>query len=136
MQINRVLLIISEIFKLSERIFAMTTKLTICLVLSISVLFLTGCKTKEEKAASKALISAEQGAALAQYKLGKMYATGEGVAKDMIYAYMWVNFSDIQGLGEKASEYKSELAKQMTAPQIEEAEKLSTICKEKGYKDC
>jgi len=114
----------------------MQTKLILCLALCISILALTGCKTKEEKAANKALISAEQGAALAQFKLGKMYAEGVGVPKDMIYAYMWVNFSDAQGLGDKASEYKSQLVTQMSATQMAEAEKLSAACKEKGYKDC
>jgi len=66
----------------------------VCLTLSALVFALQGCKTKEEKAASKALVSAKQGAALAQFKLGKRYASGEGVVEDMVYAYMWVNFAD------------------------------------------
>jgi len=110
--------------------------LPICLILFALVFVLQGCKTKAESAAAKALTSAEQGAALAQFKLGKMYASGEGVVEDKIYAYMWVNFADIQGLGKSASEFKSELVKQMTPTQIAAAEKLSLECKNKGYKDC
>lgn len=114
----------------------MTSNFAILITLSTLVLILSSCKTPEEKAANKALVSAEQGAALAQYKLGKMYATGEGVIKNMTYAHMWVNFADTQGLGDTASEYKNELEKQMTPSQIEEAEKLAEECKVKGYKDC
>jgi len=112
-----------------------STLLTFLVLFTLVVTF-QGCKTKAEKAASKALISAEQGAALAQFKLGKMYATGEGVEADMVYAYMWVDSADGQGLGSTASEYKNELAKQMTTDQITAAEELLEECKEKGYKDC
>lgn len=114
----------------------MKSKLIISLVLFVLILAIQGCKTKAEKAAGKALISAEQGAALAQFKLGKMYATGEGVAEDKIYAYMWVDSADSQGLGSTATEYKSELEKQMTAEQIDVAKNLLVECKEKGFKSC
>lgn len=114
----------------------MKSTILVCLTLSAFVFTLQGCKTKEEKAASKALISAERGAALAQFKLGKMYASGEGVVKDMVYAYMWVNFADKQGLGATASDYKSELVKLMDPSQIDAAEKLAIECKKKIYKDC
>ncbi|QMU60843.1 MAG: hypothetical protein GKR92_03700 [Gammaproteobacteria bacterium] len=114
----------------------MKSTLPICIALFALVFVIQGCKTKEEKAANKALLSAEQGAALAQFKLGKMYASGEGVPEDKLYAYMWVNAADIQGLGDSASEYKSELVKQMTPTQIEAAEKLYAECKEKSYKSC
>jgi len=114
----------------------MTIKLYICFALSVFILVTPGCKTKAEKDAQKALISAEQGAAIAQFRLGKMYATGDGVEKDMKYAYMWVNFADIQGLGETAKKYKSELMKEMTPAQVAAAEKLTADCREKSYKDC
>ena len=114
----------------------MKTTLPIYLALIALLFVLQGCKTKEEKAVAKALISAEQGAALAQFKLGKMYATGEGVAQDNVYAYMWVNAADIQGLGDSATEYKAELVSKMDASQIDAAEKLYAECKEKHYKGC
>ena len=114
----------------------MKTTIPICIALLALLFVLQGCKTKEEKAAHKALISAKQGAALAQFRLGKMYANGEGVAENKIYAYMWVNAADIQGLGNSATEYKAELAKKMNAEEIEVAEKLYSDCKEKRYEDC
>ncbi len=94
------------------------------------------CKTKEEAAASKALNSAEQGAAIGQLKLGKMYAAGEGVEQDIIYAHMWVNAAVSQGLGDSATDFKSQLANKMTASEIETAENLYIQCKKKSYKDC
>jgi TPR repeat protein len=117
-------------------VFGMKTTLPIYLVLFALIFVLQGCKTKEESAAHKALLSAEQGAAIGQFKLGMMYATGSGVIEDKIYAYMWVNAADIQGLGASAAEYKAELVTQMDTAQIAAAEKLYTECKEKHYKSC
>lgn len=114
----------------------MNNSLLICLITFTFLIGVQGCKTKEEKALGKALISAEQGAALAQFKLGKMYANGEGVAEDKVYAYMWVNAADIQGLGKSASEFKAKLASQMDTAQLDAAETLYNECKEKHYKSC
>ena len=114
----------------------MKTALPICFVLITLVFVLQGCKTKAENAASKALLSAEQGAAIGQFKLGKMFASGKGVEQDNVYAYMWVHAAAIQGLGDSANEYKSELIKQMDTAQIDAAEKLYVECKEKHYKSC
>ena len=36
------------------------------------------------------LTLAEQGDARAQHNLGLMYANGQGVPQDNVYAYMWV----------------------------------------------
>jgi len=113
-------------------------KFTIPIVLAILAFSFTfqGCKTKEEKAANKALISAEQGAAIAQLRLARMYASGEGVPQDNEYAYMWASFADEQGLGASASEFKNKVMSQMTASQMEAGNKLIQDCKKKGYKDC
>ncbi|MFK7816904.1 MAG: hypothetical protein AB8B92_11275 [Gammaproteobacteria bacterium] len=110
--------------------------LLITLLMFLSLVVVQGCKTKEEAAASKALNSAEQGAAIGQLKLGKMYAAGEGVEQDNIYAYMWVSAAVIQGLGDSATDFKNELAKKMTASQIEIADNLYIECKKKSYKGC
>ena len=114
----------------------MKTVFPIIFVLITLVIVLQGCKSKEEKAANKALLSAEQGAAIGQFKLGKMYASGEGVEQDKVYAYMWVQAAAIQGLGDSANEYKNQLANTMTPSQIEAADKLYAACKEKHYKSC
>ena len=110
--------------------------LLVCILTSPLVIILHGCKTKEEAAASKALNSAEQGAAIGQFRIAKMYANGEGVEQDNVYAYMWVNAAVIQGLGESANEFKKELAKKMTASQIEAADSLYIDCKNQSYKNC
>lgn len=114
----------------------MKTFLPICFVLITLVIVLQGCKTKEENAAHKALMSAEQGAAIGQFKLGKMYATGSGVVEDKVVAHMWVNAAVVQGLGATAAEYKADLEKQMSAEQIAAADKLYVECKAKHYKGC
>lgn len=89
---------------------------------------LQGCKSKEE-------VAAEQGHALAQHKLGKMYATGEGKSENRIYAYMWFGFSALQGF-ESAQISKNEIEKIMTPSQIKESQRLSAECVLKRYIDC
>ena len=42
-------------------------------------------------------LAAEQGHTRAQLNLGAMYATGEGVPQDLVFAYMWSDFSAAQG---------------------------------------
>ncbi len=107
----------------------MPSNLLSIFVLSFLVLSQIGCKSETETAA-------EQGQALAQFRLGKMYHLGDDKEKDMIYAYMWVNLAKTQGLGETASNYLSEISKDMTNEDILHAETLSAECKNKGYKDC
>ena len=107
----------------------MTFKIPIIIALSAFLLIQQGCKSRTETAA-------EQGQALAQLKLGKMYFKGEGIPEDKVYAYVWTNLAMNQGLGATASKYLSGIAAQMTTSQIEEAEKISIACKKKSYKDC
>ena len=82
------------------------------------------------------ILSAEQGNAEAQYNLGVMYALGQGVIADKVYAHMWGNILNSNGHedGKKIMDY---LLKQgMTPSQIEEAERLATECIKKNYKGC
>ncbi len=78
---------------------------------------------------------AEQGQASAQYNLGLMYANGEGVPEDDVYAYMWWNLAAAQG-NKDNSQNKNILSKEMTSSQIEEAQRLSRECMKKDYKNC
>ncbi len=107
----------------------MTYKIIISLAIFTFVFTLFGCKSQTE-------IAAERGNALAQLKLGKMYDEGDGIEESKVYAYMWMNLAMSQGLGATASKHRDRIAKDMTSSQIEEAEKLSIQCKEKGYKEC
>ena len=38
-------------------------------------------------------MAAEQGFALAQFNLGYMYGSGEGIPKDYVQAYAWYNIA-------------------------------------------
>ena len=69
--------------------------------------------------------SADQGDAFAQHNLGLCYYNGEGVPKDYVLAYMWVNLSLAEDNNIKAKESIDNLEKEMTPEQIEEAQKLS-----------
>ena len=82
------------------------------------------------------ILSAEQGYAKAQYNLGVMYALGQGVIADKVYAHMWGNILNSNGHedGKKIMDY---LLKQgMTPSQIEEAERLARECIKKNYNGC
>ena len=69
-------------------------------------------------------MAAEQGEASAQFKLGIMYAMGEGVPEDYVMAYVWANLSAAQGQKE-ANDIKDLLRPKMTAEQVAEAQKLA-----------
>ena len=68
--------------------------------------------------------AAEQNYPQAQFYLGLMYAKGQGVEKDYVTAYAWLNIAAAGGvLGAKDS--KDDLAKNMTYNQEAEAKRLS-----------
>ena len=67
---------------------------------------------------------AEQGDALAQYDLGAMYSTGEGVPEVNVLAYMWSNLAAAQG-HEGAQRAKDIVEGVMTREQIAEAQRMS-----------
>jgi len=80
-------------------------------------------------------LAAEQGDADAQNNLGVMYAVGEGVMQNFVYAHMWGNIAASNG-HETGDELRDIVAEEMTASQIEEAEKLARECIRKKYKGC
>jgi len=72
--------------------------------------------------------AADQGHASAQYYLGLMYYQGEGVSKNRVLAYMWVNLAAAALTGkahEDALEFRNTIAKEMTPQQIVEAQRLA-----------
>ena len=79
-------------------------------------------------------LAAEQGYANAQFALGVMYDTGNGITKDLIKAHMWVNLSAIKAA--YAAIIRDMLAKEMTAVQIAQAQKLARECLARKYKGC
>ena len=68
-------------------------------------------------------LAAAQGHAGAQLYLASLYSTGEGVPRDYVQAYMWFSLSEAGGQGEFASHGRTQVAEQMTAAQIAEAER-------------
>jgi TPR repeat protein len=75
--------------------------------------------------------AAAQRDALAFAKLGRMYELGQGVSKNLIQAQMWYNLSVAHG-EQRAAEARDALAKQMTAAQIAEAQRLAQEWKPKA----
>jgi hypothetical protein len=80
-------------------------------------------------------LAAEQGYARAQYNLGLMYGTGQGVIQDNVYAHMWWNIAAASG-HKSATKNRDKVAKQMTPAEISEARKLARECVRKQYKGC
>ena len=66
---------------------------------------------------------AEQGLAPAQVCLGVAYYQGEGVAKDPVEAYAWINLAAVTD--EEAKKQRVELEKVMTAQQVADGQKRS-----------
>ena len=91
---------------------------------------------KDDKTAMKWwTLAAEQGNADAQIQLGGRYLLGERVPKDDVYAYMWFNIAAASG-SKRGRMHREGLAREMTADQVAEAQKLSRECVRKEYKGC
>ncbi len=74
--------------------------------------------------------AAEQGDALAQYDLGIMYATGQGVAEDHVQAHLWFDLAAMQEdvafrVSSRAASIRDLVAEEMTAAQVDEAQRLA-----------
>ncbi|MDP6417654.1 MAG: hypothetical protein QGG54_21930 [Gammaproteobacteria bacterium] len=70
-------------------------------------------------------LAAEQGYARAQYNLGLMYGTGQGVIQDNVYAHMWWNIAASSGKSKYASKNRDIVAKRMTPSQLAKAQDLA-----------
>jgi TPR repeat protein len=64
-----------------------------------------------------------------------MYAIGQGVIRDYVYAHMWGKIAASNG-NENGGMLRDFIAKQMTSSQIEKAKKLVRECVRKKYKGC
>ena len=67
---------------------------------------------------------AEQGDADAQFNLGLMYDSGNGVPKDLVQAHMWWNIAGAKR-HENANKNLADVEKEMTPEQKAEATKLA-----------
>ena len=79
--------------------------------------------------------AAEQGHALAQYNLGRLYYSDNGVPENLIYAHMWAKQASSNGF-KMSTEFTEMLTELMTKNQIEKANRLRINCMIKKYKGC
>ncbi len=70
----------------------------------------------------KAELAAGGGAAETLFNLGMMYCIGREVEQDLISAHKWFNLAALRG-SEEARQYRLEIAQEMSADQIAEAQR-------------
>ena len=78
---------------------------------------------------------AAQGDSNAQYNLGMMYAFGQGVVQNNVYAHMWWGFAALSGDSD-AESYRDFLAKDMSSEDISRSQELASECVRKKYTGC
>ena len=76
---------------------------------------------------------AKQGFTKAQSHLGVMYVNGEGLLKDAVIAYAWLNIAAANGQTEAAN-MREVLSGRLSSEQIAEAQKLSRMMVEANPK--
>jgi uncharacterized protein len=69
-------------------------------------------------------LGAQTGAPDALFELGMLYSTGRDVAADLVVAHKWFNLAAARG-NRSALTYRSELAREMSADQVAEAQRLA-----------
>jgi len=69
-------------------------------------------------------LAAQTGAPDALFELGMLYATGRDIDADLVTAHKWFNLAAARG-NASALTYRVELAREMTADQVAEAQKLA-----------
>jgi hypothetical protein len=69
-------------------------------------------------------LAAQTGAPDALFELGMLYATGRDVDADLVSAHKWFNLAAARG-NSSALTYRVELAQEMSADQVAEAQKLA-----------
>jgi TPR repeat protein len=72
----------------------------------------------------KAELGSRMGAPDALFELGMLYATGRDGAADLVVAHKWFNLAAARG-NQSALAHRIELAHEMSAEQIAEAQKLA-----------
>lgn len=77
-----------------------------------------------EISTEKVELGAQTGAPDALFELGMLYATGRDVAADLVVAHKWFNLAAARG-NHTALARRVELAREMSAEQIAEAQKLA-----------
>ena len=69
-------------------------------------------------------LGTQAGSAAALFELGMLYATGRDVVADLVVAHKWFNLAAARG-NSNALTRRIELAREMSAEQVAEAQKLA-----------
>ena len=69
------------------------------------------------------------------FHVGMMYLKGHGVPQDFARAHMWFNLSATSG-DSRLADIRDDTAKQMTAAQVAEAQRMAKACLAKKYIGC
>jgi TPR repeat protein len=69
-------------------------------------------------------LAAQTGAPDALFELGMLYATGRDIDADLVSAHKWFNLAAARG-NASALRHRVELAREMTADQVAEAQRLA-----------
>ena len=77
-----------------------------------------------EFSAEKVELGTQTGSPDALFELGMVYATGRDVAADLVVAHKWFNLAAARG-NSSALARRIELAQEMSAEQVAEAQKLA-----------
>ncbi len=93
---------------------------------SLGVMYYKGRGVPQDyaQAAEWFLEAAQQESAAAQSNLGVMYANGDGVPQDYVRAHMWFSLSAAREGGDRARRMREQIAEEMTAGQVAEAQRL------------
>jgi TPR repeat protein len=79
--------------------------------------------------------AAEQNVASAQFNLGLLYETGQGVLTNKVTAHMWFNIAATKDHG-GAVESRERVEGRITPQEISEAQHRAQRCMGSGYRDC
>jgi TPR repeat protein len=102
-----------------------------------------GIKQDFKEALKWYLLAAEQGSAVGQYGLGRMYsigfAPGTTEIEDLMHSYMWMNLGASNLLGEEgreAANRRDDVAKRLIPAQLAQAQEMTKQCQERNFKNC
>jgi len=78
---------------------------------------------------------AAAGNAKAQSVLGVMYRKGQGVAKSVPHAFMWLSLASARGDAKAKAELR-EISRSMTADELAQAREMMRACEASDYRNC
>jgi TPR repeat protein len=78
---------------------------------------------------------AAAGNAKAQSVLGVMYRKGQGVAKSVPRAFMWLSLASARGDARAKAELQ-EVSRSMTADELTQAKEMMRACEASDYRNC